>query len=217
MKKITNQRFFNLLSWFLFVTALTFITTWLPFLRSLCDGESYRWGTSFYGLTFSGAGLSTDYYYLVINFAIGFFLMWSMYWTGKRIIFYTLGLLWYGFIFTNSLYQVFLGGGYEFHGDTLGIHLDLSYVIVPAVTLLLAAMIYFIIQDRGRPFNAQWVKKNRIWTLLILLPIPLQAILLRTGESHELSDQIGVIIAIVQVVVLPFALKGYKIMTPPTE
>lgn len=217
MKKTTSKKFFKLLNWFLLITALTFITTWLPFLRSLCDGESYRWGASAYNLTFNGAGLSTDYYFLVINFAIGFLLMWSMYWAKNRAIFYTLGLIWYGFIFTNSLYQVFWGGGYEFHGDTLGIHLDLSYVIVPAVTFLLLFTIYMIMQDKQHSFVPTWVKKNKIWSLLLVLPLPVQAVLFSMGEPHDISDQIGVIITIAQVVLLPFALRGYKVGVASSE
>ncbi len=211
MKTLSNQSFFRLFNVLLIITSLTFITTWLPFLRAILDGESYKWGTGFFGILFHGDGVSNEFYYIIINFVIGLGLLCSFYWIKNRKIFYFLLAIWFGSMIGNSLFQVFYGKGYMFHGDTLGIHLDLSYIIVPLMLFLGTFVTYMIIQDSRNPFKATWSKKNKFWALILLIPIPIQAVLLYFGEPHGTTDQIGVIIAILQIIFLHKALKGYEV------
>lgn len=51
-------------------TTLSFISTWLPFIRSIFDGESYMWGKGFLNFKFTGNGLNGDFFYLIIDVTI---------------------------------------------------------------------------------------------------------------------------------------------------
>lgn len=210
MKQLSQPKFFRTLNYLLLLTGLTFITTWLPFLRAILDGETYQWGTRFFGTMYRGAGVSTDFIYIVLNALVGIALLTSFYWAKNRIIFYILCLLWFVPMIGNSFYEVFVGEGYSFHGDTLNLHLDLSYVIIPFMLLLGAFVIYMILQDRKQQFRAKWSKKNKRWLAILLIPLPVQAVLLYMGEPHGITDKIGVIIAVLQVILISFALRGYQ-------
>jgi hypothetical protein len=55
-----------------------------------------------------------------------------------------------------------------------------------------------------------WSRRNTILALIILGPLPIQAILLATGEPHGLTDKIGVLISIAQCFVIPFIVRPYR-------
>ena len=213
MKPLESKTYVKLLNVLLFLTGLTFITTWLPFLRSIMDGASYQWGAEFFGSMYSGKGLSGDFLYVCINFVLGMGLLYSVFWIKNRKIFYGLAILWFGSMIGNAFFHVASGEGYEFHGDTLGIHVDLAYVIIPFLSLLGIFVGYMILQDRNQNLNFQWGKKNRMWARILLGLIPIQAVLLATGEAHGTTDQIGVVLAIAQVFLLNRVFKGYEEQT----
>lgn len=208
----TNRRFFRNLNLLLFFTGLTFMTSWLPFLRGLLDGPSYEWGSSFFGKQFSGAGTGGDYYYILMNVVAGLLLMVSFYWIRQRWVFYGLLIVWYGSMIANAFYEVLAGQGYMFHGDTLNIHLNLAYVILPIMILAGVLAGYVIHKDSGIRFQANWVKKNGYWLAALLLPLPFQYFLLSGGEPHGLTDQIGVVLALLQVVFLYKPFKAYRLV-----
>ncbi len=208
----TNRRFFRLLTLLLFFTGLTFMTSWLPFLRGIMDGPSYEWGSSFFGLKFSGTGTDGDFYYILINVIVGLLLMYSFYWIRQRWVFYGLLIFWYGSMIGNTFYEVFSGQGFMFHGDTLNIHLNLAYVILPIMILAGYLAGYVIMKDRRISFQAAWTRKNNYWLAALLLPIPFQYFLLSGGEPHGQTDQIGVILALLQVIFLYKPFKGYRLV-----
>lgn len=209
----TDRRFFKYLNLLLFFTGLTFVTTWLPFLRGILDGNSYIWGTTLFGVRFSGTGLEGDFYYVIGNTVIGFLLLYSFYWTRKRMLFYALLCLWYGSMIANAFYEVFLGEGYVFHGDTLDIHLDLSYIVIPLMIALAVLVILVIRKDLRMKFKPIWTRKNRLWLLILTLPLAAQYFLLGSGEPHGSTDQIGVIISLLQVVFLCMPFKAFSFDT----
>jgi len=206
-----NRKFKKRINLLLFLTGLTFATTWLPLVRGLMDGETYSWGTSLFGVSISGSGIGGDFYYIVINTLLGLFLMISFYWVRQRLLLYTLLIVWYGSMIANAFYEVFAGEGYYFHGDTLGIHLNLSYVILPFMVLLGVLVVLVIARDRRVYFVARWTKKNTIWLFLLLMPLPAQYMLLSTGEPHGSTDQVGVILALLQILLISRPLKAYEI------
>lgn len=206
----TRRRYFRSLNLLLFFTGLTFATSWLPLLRGLMDGESYSWGTTFLGKTFSGSGAGGDFYYVVLNALLGLFLLCSFYWVRQRLIFYLLLVLWYGSIIANAFYEVGYGEGYYFHGDTLGIHVNLSYVIIPFVLFLGFLAVKVIKKDRKNRFRARWIVKNTYWLAALLLPIFPQYLLFSGGEPHGITDQIGVLLALLQLLMVAFPLKAYS-------
>ena len=206
------QRLFKRLNLLLILTSLTFATSWLPFIRGISDGESYQWGTTFFGKLFYGSGTGGDFYYVLLNVAIGLGLMYTFYWVRRRNLFYLLLIIWYGSMIANSFYEVFVGEGYMFHGDTLNVHLDLSFIIIPLMIFLGALVVNVIIEDRKHSFLVKATKKNKFWATLLLVPIPGQVVLFYMGEPHGITDKIGVIIALLQVALAWTAFKGYNII-----
>ncbi len=171
------QRFFKRLNLLLILTSLTFATSWLPFIRGISDGESYQWGTTFFGKLFYGSGTGGDFYYVLLNVAIGLGLMYTFYWGRRRNMFYLLLIIWYGSMIANSFYEVFLGEGYMFHGDTLNVHLDLSFIIIPFMIVMGALVVKVIIEDRKHSFCSQSNQKEQI------LGNPIVGAYPRTGGS----------------------------------
>jgi hypothetical protein len=210
----TNGSFFRSLNVLLFLTGLTYATTWLPFVRGLMDGESYSWGNSLLGVSFSGSGIGGDFYYIVINTVLGILLMFSFYWVRQRLLFYTLLIVWHGSMIANAFYEVFAGQGYYFHGDTLGLHLNLSYVILPFMVLVGSLAVLIIVRDRKVYFKAGWTKKNNYWLMMLLIPLPVQYFLLSAGDPHGTTDQAGVTLALLQVLLVSRPLKAYAFDYP---
>ncbi len=198
----------NLLS---FIIALTFMLVWLPFIRSIFDGTTYQWGAEFFGTIMVGKGLEGDFYYLVLQMAFFAVLFVSMYWVKNRRVFYGMLIAWFVLVFVNLWVDMLINGPAMFHGDTMDVHISITWIVIP-VSILALALIVFVIRNDVKTEETQiaWTDTNRRigWGLLLCLPI--QLFLLSTGEPHELTDEIGVIISIAQCYVLPFLLKPYK-------
>jgi hypothetical protein len=193
----------------LLITCLSMMTTWLPLLRGLFDGPSYRWGNTLFGRNFSGNGINGDYYYVIVHAVFGFFLLYTFYHSHRRVVFYTLLALWHLTIVGNVCWAIFAGEGLYFHGDTLGIHLNLGYVVIPMVALLAVWVIRVIATDQRYGKVFKWKMKNNRWLIVVLSMLPVQFILLRTGEPQDLTDKIGVVMALSQVFIFYWVFKSY--------
>ncbi len=196
-----------------FLISVTFLVVWLPFLRSVFDGASYPWGTNYFGFFISGNGITPEFLFVVIQLVFYVILMYSMYWMRNRIVFYILALLWFINSFGNLLFDIAVNGDTLFHGETLNVHISLFWVVLPlsAISLLL---IYQVIREDAQSAETayRWTPKNSMRLLLILGPLPLQALLLASGEPDGITDQVGVIMSISQCLLLPFV---YKPSIPP--
>ena len=197
----TNTRIFNAL---MFFVAFTFMLVWLPLLRCLFDGPSYSWGQSYFGMSFFSKGLSADYLLLVVFFVLSLFLFASFYWIKNRMVFYILLGWWWLHAFGNVLYDIIRNGDAMFHGDTLDVHISLSAIVIPMSILALILIVLVIRKDRKMPeVHIPWGRSNNLKAIILLGPIAIQAFLFATGEPHGLTDQIGVIIAIIQSYLFP--------------
>lgn len=202
----------RLSTWLTLIISLTFMLVWLPLLRSVFDGHSYQWGTSYFGVKFQGTGLSPDYWFLLVQMAFYFALFVAMYRVQNRRIYYLLLLLWFVHVFGNLLADIAINGDTMFHGDTLNVHISLTWIVVPLSVLTLLLILLEIRADRQRSEVAiRWNRKNRNMLWFILGPLPIQAILLAMGEPHGLTDQIGVILTIVQCFLLPLVVRPYRV------
>ena len=47
----------RILKFILIWTAITILPVWLPLVRGVMDGDSYKWGGLFWGMQFKGSGL----------------------------------------------------------------------------------------------------------------------------------------------------------------
>ena len=101
--------------------------------------------------------------------------------------------------FGNLLFDIIKNGDTEFHGDTLNVHISISMIVIPLSIIALIWIIAVIRKDKKvAEVNIRWNKTNTRKALIILAPLPIQAILYTTGEAHGLTDEISVIITIIQ-------------------
>lgn len=194
----------------LHVMAFTFMLVWLPLLRSAFDGPSYQWGTNYFGIFFSGKGITADYLFLLIQFLFYAALFASIYWIRNRTITYVLTGIWFVHVFGNIIVSIAQDPDASFRGDTLGVNVPLLYIVIPLV-LLAGALLYWMIRVDGRhaEVSIPWNKRNRLMALLVFGPLPLQWILLHVGDPPSTIDKIGVLITILQCLSIPFVLKPY--------
>ena len=187
--------------------AYLLIFSWLPLVRAIFDGETYQWGTTHFGRMFRGAGLSPDAWLLVFKAALLITLLWLAL-RRRGQLFRWLLLAWSTTLALDALYLTATQPeSLEFHGDTLGIHLNLGPVVIAAFAGFAALAGYWVARrSRREPIVTRWQPANskRLAALLLLLPI--QFLLLRFGEPHGTTDAIGVLITIAQCPLLAFAL-----------
>jgi hypothetical protein len=195
----------------MFLMAFSFLIVWLPLLRSLLDGDTYQWGTSYFGTMISGAGVTASLMFLVVQLVFYVGLFWSIFRAQKRMIAYLLTIVWWIHFFGNLLFDIIVNGDTMFHGDTLNVHISISMIVIPLSILAAVLIVLWIRRDlKSHDIEIQWSRKNKMLALLILGPLPLQAILLRIGEPHATTDEIGVIITILQCLLLPLIFFPYK-------
>ncbi len=181
------------------LSGITFMLVLLPLQRCLFDGTSYSWGQQYFGVSFNSTGIEPGYFILIpfLIFFIGYF--YSFYWIKNRTIFYAfLGLFWVH-NFGNLLFDIIKNGDTMFHGDTLDVHVSISWIIIPLSIIFLIWILAIIYKDRKMEnVEITWSKRNNLKALVILGVLPIQALLYATGEPHGLTDEISVIITILQ-------------------
>jgi len=198
----------NTLSFFI---SITFLIVWLPFVRSIFDGESYVWGTQYFGTFISGAGLTWSFLFIIVQLLFYAVLIMGLYRMKNRILYGVLLGVWWINVFGNMIFDILKNGDTMFHGDTLNVHISITAIILPLAALAL----FLIIQSLRTAKESEpisWGKKNSNLLNIFLLMIPLLFVLLSSGEPHGITDQIGVIIAILQCFYIPaiFRPYGYK-------
>lgn len=209
MKKITEHRFDVVYRILLFLTCLTGATTWLPFLRCLFDGKTYQWSTSFLGYTLTSAGINLPYLYILFWTGIWLFLMYSFFWIRNVRIFQFLLIVWFGSMLTNMSYDIFRGESFMFHGDTMGVHLDLTPFIMTFMVVVILLVAIVLMGRKADMILGFWSKRNTRWLIALSIWIPLQAIFFATGEPHGSTDEIGVVISLLQVILVYFGMTAY--------
>lgn len=210
-----NNLLFNGLLLFI---GLTFMLVWLPLLRCLFDGVTYSWGQWYFGLTLSSAGISADYFMLLPFLLLYLALFYGFYYLKNRKLFYGLLAAWWIHFWGNLLLDMFIHGDTEFHGDTLDVHVSLSAIILPLAALALLLIVAVIRKDqRMEAIQVPRTDSNRLRTWIILAPLPLQAILFMIGEPHGLTDEIAVLITILQALAIPFLFSPGKATAASTE
>lgn len=193
------------------------VFSWLPLLRILFDGDSYRWGTNHFGFGFASAGWGADAWLLVFKSALLIGLLWGALRGANRL--FQWGLLVWSVVLAADITTQFVRdpSGFEFHGDTLGIHLNLGWAVV-AVTAAFAAMgslwAYRELRSGAGPRAPAWTDWNRRALGVFLLLLPIQFLLLRPGAPHGTTDAVGVLITIASVPFLAWALYPRRSAAP---
>ncbi len=197
-----DQRLFAILwGWIAFQTTLP----WLVFFRLTFEGDTYRWATEYFGRSFYSAGLARADFLLIYGLlSANLFLLWQM--RKQKMAFVAPMLVVYlGIFAADALFSLVRGDAIIFQGDTLGVKLDLSYpfFLVQFAAVALAVAWWIGVRDipsgQGpRPMTR--VKRNIVTACVVFVPVQLS--LLIFGEPHGLTDEIGVILTIVQWIVL---------------
>ena len=200
----------RLLQGLLLWTALTTLVFWLPFVRGLFDGASYEWG----GFGFRGRGTAGDYWFVVIASILAIALQYLA-WRGPRAPFYMLFGGWQLYLaLSTAAAAVSDPASLRFQGDTLGV--DVSFAVAaPVIMGMVAALVLFwIVRDARRatprPAWSAWSSRNTRWVLALAALLPMQLVLLRVGDPHGTTDQIGVLVTIAQWFLLSIALAPAK-------
>jgi hypothetical protein len=196
----------RLLQGLLLWTALTTMVFWLPFVRGLFDGVSYQWG----GFGFSGRGTAGDYWFVATASVLAIALQYLA-WRGPRAPFYALFGGWHLYLlFTTASAAISDPASLRFQGDTLGV--DVSFAVAAPIIMGVAAALalLWIVRDARnatpRPPWTAWTPRNTRWVLALAALLPMQLVLLRVGEPHGTTDQIGVLVTIAQWFALSIAL-----------
>lgn len=190
------------------IVSITFLIVWLPFLRAIFDGSSYNWGTEYFGFDIYGSGVNIDFIFVIIQLLFYAVFMISFYWVKNRNWFYGFLGLWFINVFGNLISDILINGDTMFHGDTLNVHLSITWIVVPLSLLALVLIIFVIKEDlKAEEELISWSPKNRLMLFVILGPLPVQGLLFAMGEPHGITDQIGVIISILQCFLIPLIMR----------
>lgn len=200
----------GLITALLFIIAFTFLIVWLPLLRSVLDGDTYEWGLDYFGTFISGAGITLSLIFLLIQLVFYVVLFWSVFRVKNRIVAYVLVVLWWIHIFGNLLREIIVEGDTMFHGETLNVHVSLSMLVIPLSVITGLIIALWMRKDmRSADMSIPWSRRNTNMALIILGPLPIQAVLLYFGEPHATTDEIGVLITILQCMLIPLIFFPY--------
>ena len=191
--------------------SLTFMIVWLPFIRSVFDGDTYQWGTNYFGLFISGAGITPSILFLVLQLAFYSVLIVGMYRMANRTLYHFLTIVWWTNVFGNLISDILINGDTEFHGDTMDVHMSISFIVIPLSVLALGIVALFIRAEKRYLIHQplRMGSLNRKLGIGFLLSLPVLFCLLFFGEPHATTDEMGVIIAIAHCFYIPFIFKPY--------
>ena len=202
-----SSRSGRLLQWLLVWTALTTLVFWLPAVRGVCDGDSYRW----HNFGFSGRGVSGDYWFPITATCLALATQYLA-WRGPRAPFYVPFAGWHLFLALGVLSIALTEpAALRFRGDSLGIDVSIA-VAAPVLFGIGAALaIFWIVRDvrssQPRPALLAWSPRNTRWIIAMAALLPVQFVLLRFGQPDGTADQIGVLLTISQWLLLSVGLR----------
>jgi hypothetical protein len=184
----------------------TGILTWLPLIRSLMDGDSYAWGVPYWGIEFSGDGLTGDVWAPPLAAAHVLATLFLGY-RGARQPFHWLLLAW---VVPLGAYMSYftVAEDMRLQGDTMGMDFSLAWVgpvLFGGMAVLAAVWVVRDLRARRAVEWVEWPRSGRVLAMVALAALPVQLFLLRYGPPHDTTDQIGVILTIVQWIVLNVA------------
>jgi len=203
--KSWNQRLFTVLwLWVSFRTLLP----WLVFFRLTFEGDSYSWGTNYFGHMFYSSGLARPDFLLVYALlAAGLVILYLLH-DFRFKLGGALLLLFLGIFAADALYQLLAGEPQVFRGDTLDVTVDLTVVFFILQFGMFAVALAWWAGIRRGVENAQpraLTPKRKIIVKACVIFVPIQLILLIFGEPHGLTDEIGVIGTMLQWALLAYA------------
>lgn len=123
-------------------------------------------------------------------------------WRGAKLPFHFLLSGWFLLLAGEAIFlAIHSPESYRFRGDTLGIDISLTWIGPLLFSAAALAAVWWSWTDlvaSTRLKAASWNRENTWWLAGLLALLPVQFVLLRTGSPHGLTDQIGVILTIIQ-------------------
>jgi hypothetical protein len=193
-------------------TVITAVVVYLPLVRCLMDGDSYRWGMSWFGYNFRSSGISGDLWVLVLQAVVVLALL-DLGWGGGSRVFPWVLVGWHGLLTGNAVHGAIRDpDGLRFRGDTLGIDVSLTWVAPLLLGAFLLLALYWMLRKTRAADGARriWTRRNTVLLSLALCVLPVQFVLLRFGEPHATTDEIGVLLTMAQWVLIAAALYPWK-------
>lgn len=191
----------RLLKAILIWTMLTLLLVWLPLVRGLMDGDSYQWGSSFWGFQVGGRGIHGHYWLVILQALFGVALLY-LGWRGAQQPFSWLLLLWHIPLGVQATYNALSSPeDYRFRGDSLGVDVSLAWVgplFFGGFALLSVLWVVRNLKMRREKVVPEWARANRVLLMIAVGLLPIQFVLLRYGEPHGTTDQVGVILTMLQ-------------------
>lgn len=197
-----DQRLFHVVwLWIAFRTMLP----WLVTFRLTLEGAGYSWGADYFGHRFHSSGLARPDFLLVYALlAVGILMLALL----RRHRFRVAGPLVVAYLAVfaaNAMYQLVRGEPVIFRGDTLDVTLNVSIVFfVLQFSMFAVAVLWWVgVRDVDRGTGTPPLGPIRRGLLVVALAvIPAQIVLLVIGEPHALTDEIGVIVTLLNWVLL---------------
>lgn len=185
----------------LWILAFTFIGAWLPFIRCLFDGESYQWGQAYFGHMFSSKGVTGDFWVLIVHTALAWIILFAGFRRPGRLA-YLLMISWASLNFADTARGVIADPEtMMFYGDTLGVAVNIGYFAISVWGVALAGAVLgamIELQPGAAPGPFGWTRTNSYLLGGAMAFLPVQYYFLSTGEPHATTDEIGVILTMVQ-------------------
>lgn len=204
-RKSWDQRLLTVLwVWVSFRTLLP----WLVFFRLTFEGDSYSWGTTYFGKMFHSSGLARiDFLLVYALLAAGIFLLYHLRRFNFRLA-APLLVFYLGIFAADALYELVAGEPVIVRGDTLDVTINVSipFFILNFGMFLVGAVWWAGVRDVAvvaRPTSM--VNYKRFLVKVCIAIVPVQLILLIFGEPHGLTDEIGVVMTLLQGATVAFA------------
>lgn len=191
MRRDRDPLLLIIMGWTALVTG---VLVWLPLVRGATQGNAYQW---VFADGIGGRGVGGDYWMLFIA-ALPVFAMLYLGWRGARLPFHVLLLLLHVPLALGVAHAAATNpDAFRFEGETVGASFSLARVgplLFGAFALLSIA---WVVRDlrAGRPRDRagwKWTRTARIRLVLVVVLVPAEVFLFRTGEIQSTRNIIGV-------------------------
>ena len=170
------------------------ILVWLPLVRGATQGDPYKWVLA---PGIGGRGIGGHYWVLVPGVAFVVSLLY-LGWRGARQPFHWLLLAFHVPLAVAVTYAAWTSPqGLRFEGTTAGVDVPLA-VIGPVLFCGVAgAAIIWVLRDlrTGRQRESppwQWTRAARVRLALLIVIVPIEVVLFRSGGIQSVQNMIGV-------------------------
>jgi hypothetical protein len=203
-----------ILCWTALVMGVQF---WLPFVRSITQGDTYPWGL---GAGLRGYGLHGDFWVLVLGVSVTSLVLY-LGWRGAPRLFHALLLAIHVPMTALAINAALTDPeSFRFQGATIGVEFSLALVGPLVIGGFTFAAVFWVVRDlrirkSGGVAPWIWTRATRVRLLLVLIAFPVEAVLFRSGNLTSVPNIIGVALVGWQWIVLSSVLARMPLVRKP--